>query len=206
MTPTAKQHGPLPREALEYFDRKKVTPDIDLDEAWVEEHDFAFKVAGVIAEDVLTAMRDACREALAEGVPFREFAAGIKDVLTATGWWSSDDTAPRRLRLIYDTNMRVARAAGQWARIERTADLRPYLLYSLGPAERHRPEHVAWSGTVLPVDDPWWSTHFPPNGFNCACHVRQVGTAEAQRRGISDAAPAGEPDEGWARNPGASRR
>ena len=38
--------------------------------------------------------------------------------------------------------MRVARAAGQWARIQRTKEARPYLVYELGPAEKHRPLHT----------------------------------------------------------------
>lgn len=202
---TAKKRGPLPKEALEYFDAKNVAPDIDLDDAWVEEHDLAFEVAGVAAADLLAALKDAVRHALAEGVPFDEFARGVDDVVRALGWWSDDEKAPRRLRLVYDTNMRVARAAGQWARIVRTMDARPYLLYTIGPAEHHRPDHVAWSGTVLRADDPWWATHFPPNGFNCRCSARQLSTSEARRRGLSSSAPAGEPDEGWSRNPGASR-
>ncbi len=205
MKVTAKKRGPLPKEALEYFDAKGVAPGIDLGDAWAEEHDHAFEVAGVVAGDLLAALKDAVRRALAEGVPYEEFARGVEDIVRALGWWSDDEKAPRRLRLVYDTNMRVARAAGQWARIERTMEARPYLLYTLGPSERHRPLHVAWAGTVLRADDPWWATHFPPNGFNCRCSVRQIAAAEARRRGISSAAPAGEPDEGWSYNPGARR-
>jgi SPP1 gp7 family putative phage head morphogenesis protein len=202
---TTKPPGPLPKEALEYFDAKGLSPDIDLDEAWIEEHDLAFAVAGVAADDVLAALKAAVREALAEGLTYQEFAAAIEDVVKALGWWSDGEKAPHRLRVIYDTHMRVARAAGQWARIERTMEARPYLVYALGPAEHHRPAHVTWAGTVLKADDPWWATHFPPNGFNCRCHARQVGTPEARRLGISNSAPAGDPDEGWSRNPGAAR-
>ena len=52
--------------------------------------------------------------------------------------------SPRRLKTIYSTNMRTARAAGQWERIQRTKATHPYLLYELGPSGEHRPEHVAW--------------------------------------------------------------
>ncbi len=137
---------------------------------------------------------------------FEDFAAGLDGVLRSLGWLGEGDQVPHRLRVVYDTNMRVARAAGQWARIQRTAEDRPYLSYNLGPAEHHRPEHEAWAGTVLPIADAWWSTHMPPNGFGCRCHVRQLSKREAERKGISDAPPPGAPDEGWGHNPGAAER
>ena len=126
--------------------------------------------------------------------------------MQALGWRGEGEKVPWRLRVVYDTNMRVARAAGQWERIGRTADVRPYLVYELGPAEHHREEHKAWAGTVLRVDDAWWATHFPPNGHGCRCHVRQLSEPEAKRKGISDGAPAGAPDAGWDHNPGAAKR
>ena len=39
------------------------------------------------------------------------------------------------------------------------------------------------AGTLLPVDDPWWQTHYPPNGWGCKCWVRQVSRREAERLG-----------------------
>ncbi|MDH5184890.1 MAG: phage head morphogenesis protein, partial [Gammaproteobacteria bacterium] len=89
--------------------------------------------------------------------------------------------SPRRLNTIYRANLRSARAAGQWERAQRTKKSHPYLLYELGPSEQHRPEHVAWAGVILPVDDPWWQTHMPPNGWGCKCRVRQVSKREHER-------------------------
>lgn len=203
---TAGKAGPVPKEALEYFRKKGVKPDFEMVDAWMQEHDLAFSVAGVAALDLLEQMRKACERAIAEGITFREFADKLDDVMVALGWAAaSNEKPPARLKLIYDTNMRVARAAGQYQRVQRTKDLRPYLEYALGPSERHRPEHEAWAGTILPVEDAFWASHWPPNGFNCRCHIRQLGTAEAVRRGISEAAPAGEPDTGWDGAPGAGR-
>lgn len=132
------------------------------------------------------------------------------------------------MRTIYHANVRTAHAAGQWERIQRTKRVLPYLIYIRSTAERPRPEHLAWAGTVLPVDDPWWRTHYPPNGWNCQCRVRQVSRIEAERLGVKrDEAPprpadfgvaerrhrvTGEiertpvgVDPGWAQNPGATR-
>lgn len=206
MKVTTQDAGPVPAEALEYFRRKKLEPDLDLEEAWQQEHVESFRVAGVVAEDLLAGLRDAVDQALEKGLTFEQFRDGLDDVIKALGWLGEGEKVPRRLRLVYETNMRVARAAGQWQRIQRTAEARPYLLYALGPAERHRPTHEAWAGTVLPIDDPFWATHFPPNGYGCKCHVRQLGEPEARRKGVSSSAPGGAPDPGWDNNPGAASR
>lgn len=194
--------GPVPPEVLAFWRRKRVSPDFDLEEVWVEEHDLAFQVAGLHATDLLEAMTASIDVALEEGLPWSDFAAGITDTMEELGY---DALSGPRLRLIFETSVRVARAAGQWARIVRVAEALPFLVYELGPSEVHRPLHVEWAGTVLPVDDPWWASHFPPNGFGCKCRVRQVGEDEAARLGVAAGPPAGEPDPGWARNPGESR-
>ena len=124
-------------------------------------------------------MRDAVEAALAEGKTFRQFSKDLTPTLQKKGWWGVRRSgsilprprreeprkvqlgSPRRLRTIYRSNLRSARAAGQWQRIRRTRDTHPYLLYELGPSERHRPQHVAWAGTLLPADDPWWADPLP---------------------------------------------
>jgi SPP1 gp7 family putative phage head morphogenesis protein len=74
----------------------------------------------------------------------------------------------------------TAKTAGQmavkWQRIQRDKDLFPNLKYRTVGDERVRDEHAALNGTIKPVDDPFWSTHFPPNGWRCRCNV--VQTAE----------------------------
>ena len=37
-----------------------------------------------------------------------------------------------------------------------------------------REEHRALHGITLPPSDPFWDTHYPPNGWNCRCRVVQV--------------------------------
>lgn len=34
---------------------------------------------------------------------------------------------------------------------------------------------------ILPADDPFWRTHFPPNGWGCKCTVRQITRRERER-------------------------
>jgi hypothetical protein len=58
---------------------------------------------------------------------------------------------------------------------------------------RTRPLHALWHGTILPVDHPWWLTHFPPNGWRCRCTVVQLNARMMERRGwtVSNTPPEG---------------
>ncbi|WP_432757051.1 phage head morphogenesis protein [Burkholderia glumae] len=48
---------------------------------------------------------------------------------------------------------------------------------------RTRPQHRAWSGTLLPVTLGFWRTHYPPYGWNCRCTVRPYSEAEMKAAG-----------------------
>ncbi len=198
-------------EALAFFRNKGWLQGFDYRDVWRAEHTVAFTVAKAMELDVLAAIRHEVDKALSEGVTFARFKHELQPTLERMGWWGrasrtdpvTGQTAtvqtatvqlgsPARLRTIYRTNLRTARAAGQWARIERTRETtHPYLIYRLGPSRRHREQHVAWNGLMLRADDPWWQSHYPPNGWGCKCRVRQVSNAEASRRGLRlDTAPA----------------
>ncbi len=187
--------GQPPKEALDYFDAKKLKPSFSYQDVWREEHVANFTVAKATQLDVLSGIHQAAQKALAEGRTFRDFAKELTPELQRQGWWGKQEVldpltgkkrlaqlgSPRRLKTIFDTNMRTARAAGQWERIQRTKRALPFLLYQLGPSREHRPEHAAWNGLLLPVDDLFWRSHYPPNGYGCKCRVRQVSTSEATR-------------------------
>lgn len=228
--------GPPP-EVSRFFANKGLQPSFSWADVEPEEHAVAFAVAKAGTVDVLSTIRDEVQRAIDDGLPFREFQRNLQPRLEKLGWWGFGEAldprdgqrraarlgTPRRLRTIFDANLRSARAAGQWERIQRTKDALPYLEYRLGPSERHRPHHEAKQGLVLPADDPFWSQWYPPNGWGCKCWVRQLTEAEAQERGISDSPPVptrewtnrrtGEIkqvpvgiDPGWERNPGRVRQ
>lgn len=99
---------------------------------------------------------------------------------------------------------KIERAAAQWQRIQRTKRAMPYLLYQLGPSRE--PCHPQWDGVLLPVDDPWWITHFPPNSNGCKCWVRPVSKHEHQKMLASGNVKTSASDDGiepgWDFNPG----
>ncbi len=192
------QAPPPPKEALDYFRAKGYKMGWDYRDVWKEEHARAFTVAKAMNKDLLHDLRQAVDKALANGETLDDFQKGIDGTLQGYGWTgfslSADGTlielgTPRRLKTIYDTNMRTARATGQWERIQRSKKTQPFLIYQLGPSREHRPEHTDWNGLVLKADDAWWDSHYPPNGWGCKCHVRQMSKAEAETAGINQAPP-----------------
>jgi len=189
MPPKTKSPGPVPKEALEFFQAKGLKVGFDYRDVWREEHSAAFTIAKVMEINVLAYMRGVIERAIEEGTTFRDFVKTVEDIMDKSGWsnYGRGRKPKSRLRTIYDTNMRTARAAGQWQRIERTKVILPFLVYELGPSVNHRVQHEAWEGTTLPVDDAWWNDHAPPGGYGCKCNLRQVGTREVERKGgVSD--------------------
>lgn len=224
MTTRYKAPGPVPKEAVAWFKAKNLKPSFSYLGTWKEEHARSFVIAKVMELNILADVQRILAESLEEGKTFRQFQTEALPLLEKSGWLPFarvQGGVPNRLRTIYDTNMRVSRATGHWQRVQRTKKALPYLVYELGPSERHREEHVAWAGTTLLVDDPWWDEHATPNGWGCKCHIRQAGRREVDRRGGPSERPKVERvrwknkvtgkselipkgiDPGWNYNPGA---
>lgn len=217
--------GPPPKEAIDWFSAKGLKVGFNHTDVWKEEHNTAFTVAKVTDLNVLQFAKDTAQAALEDGTTFADFKKTLGPKLDQSGWanYGGGRKQASRLRVIFETNMRTARAAGQWQRIERTKKLMPYLRYGIGPSVRHRPEHLSWDGVILPVDDQFWDAHMPPNGWLCKCHVIQESKSQVDREGGVTLRPSSKPvvyinpstgkkekvpigiDPGWNYNPGKNR-
>lgn len=224
-------------EVIRYFEDKQLRPSFNWRDVWAQEHAHAFTVAKSAGFDILTDVREAVAAAIREGKTFDDFRDELEPTLRAKGWWGRRKMrdpqtgeiidaqlgSPRRLKVIYEANIRSARAAGQWERAQRTKKFLPYFEYRLGPSEVHRPHHAAKEGVILPVDDPFWDAWYPPNGWGCKCWLRQISPSAAEaaggvsespevptreyvngRRGIVEQIPVGI-DPGWHTSPGKAR-
>jgi SPP1 gp7 family putative phage head morphogenesis protein len=120
--------------------------------------------------------------AFEDGSTWETFKATFDAVAAARGW-KGEDEGGWRSQLIFRTMTAQAVAAGRWRQIQRLKRRAPWLRYVTAGDHRVRREHAAWHGLVLAADDPWWQTHFPPNGFNCRCHVMQLSDFDLERFG-----------------------
>lgn len=186
----------VPVEVTSYFDGKTSTPAFSWADVWAEEHAYKFTVAKAVELDVLNAFRSTISTAIAEGKGFESWKPLIEKELVKLGWWGprmvSDPTgaqpdrmvnfaSDRRLKTTFWSNMNSARAAGQWERAQRSKRVLPYVLYVRTTSGDPRVEHLQWVGLILPIDDPFWRSHWPPNGWQCKCQVRMISARERDR-------------------------
>lgn len=180
---------PLPfREAIAALRAKLALPTARWTDLWEGEHARAFAVAGALADDLVSDFRDAIVAALESGTSVRDWRATFEAIVARHSWrgWTGEGTEKGRrwrARVIYDTNIRTSHAIGRWRQQQDGAARRPYLRYTAVLDGATRPEHRAWHGTILPIDHPWWQTHYPPNGWYCRCQAVQVSSRDIERRG-----------------------
>lgn len=80
----------------------------------------------------------------------------------------------RYLKTEYHHAVGSANKARQWNDFKANKDLYPNLKYVAIKDGRTRKSHKAWDGMVLPMNHPFWNTHYPPNDWGCRCDVIQV--------------------------------
>lgn len=181
----AVEYKDLPfEEAIAFFRNKVNLPTTRWTDVWKQSHDSAFMVAGAAKADLLNDLRAAVDEAISQGTTLAQFRERFDETVERTGWEYRGGRG-WRTRVIYETNLRTAYAAGRHAQLT-DPDLlrvRPYWRYLHGGSADPRPEHLAWDGLVLRADDPWWNEHYPPNGWGCSCKVVAVGRDDLERLG-----------------------
>ncbi|MET4206902.1 phage minor head protein [Bradyrhizobium sp. LA2.1] len=195
--PSASLHAEVlpfsvnPAEAINFLREKANVPTATWTDLWQQEHSSSFTVAGAMTDALVADFHDAVNKAIAQGETLETFRKDFDKIVEEHGW-SYNGSRGWRSRVIFDTNMSTAYAAGRWEQIQRVKSTRPYLRYRHFDGQRHpRPLHESWNGIILPVDHPFWQTHYPPNGWGCHCWVDSVSIDDLRRYGwkISDKAP-----------------
>lgn len=181
-------------EQVAFFERKVNAPTERWDDLKHGDHAHGFMVAGAQRAALLDDLRAAVGRSIEQGRTFEQFQADFEDIVAKNGWtgWTGEGSARGRAwraRVIYDTNLRQSYNAGRYAQLTHPDMLavRPYWQYrhnDRGVSKTPRPEHAAWDGKVIRADDPWWSTHYPSNGWGCKCGVRPLAEDDLKRQGL----------------------
>ncbi|MDX5595308.1 PBECR2 nuclease fold domain-containing protein [Pseudovibrio sp. SPO723] len=171
-------------------------------QAWTDHlhqaHDRAFVVAGATKDALLEDFRTAIDDAIGKGVPLKGwldkndiyhpgFLDKFDEIVKRHGW---DHKGKRlwRARVIYETNLKTAYAAGRYKQMREPATLKVFPYWQYVHAHERVPvqaraSHKAWDGLILPATDPWWDVYYPPNDWLCSCGVRPISKAQLKRLG-----------------------
>lgn len=186
-----------PKDAIDYLKNKGFKIGWDWHQTLDDAHSRAFTVAKVAKLDVLQDIRKSLLTALEKGQSFEKWQTEITPVLQEKGWWGKKKVinpegqeqlvqlgSPRRLRTIYDTNMKSAFSAGRYKAMLESIETRPYWEYRHVTMVNYRVDHKAWNGRILRADDPFWTVAYPPSKFGCNCRVIAISAREAEGKEI----------------------
>lgn len=184
-----------PTAVYEYLKSKKPQAHFDYDEIVHDAHKKAFTVAKMMNLDLLKDTQASLAKAFKEGVGFDEWKNSVKPMLAKKGWLGNIKVKDpktgeekeiyvgnRRLRTIFNTNMRTAYAKARYE--SQMQSLGEYFRYTAVLDSRTREAHRKLHGKTLPKTDKFWDTNYPPNGWGCRCKVQVLTEAECVARGI----------------------
>ncbi len=220
MKPISFDFNLPPKDAIAYLEGKGLQLSFHYDEIMHEAHHTAFTVAKVTRLDLLSDIHDSIIRAQRDGIPFEQWKNDLTPTLKKYGWWGETSVADpktgepkdiyvgsRRLRTIFDTNMRVSYSVGRYKQMMSLEDA-VYWCYIAILDSHSRPSHAAKHMTILHRDHPWWILNYPPNAWNCRCKVRAYSLAALQAMGynVSDINPENIASPDWAYDVGAGSR
>lgn len=173
-------------------------------EAWkglaVQFGEFSSVLAMKTSLDVYSKVAQSLGDALAKGQTKAEWVKANKindiGVLRDNPWYISN---------VFRTNTSTYYAAGKWDAITNHPDLKEVvesLEFIAIQDERTTPVCSGMDGTIKPVDDPIWATHYPPNHYMCRSTVEAV--SKYSRTPYKNPTKIEEPGKGFATNVGQS--
>ena len=107
--------------------------------------------------------------------PFSEFRAEAEKVFKSFNedWLSTE----------YGTAINGAMQASRWTDYTKNKKAMPYLRYVTAGDSRVRDSHKSLDGVVKRIDDNFWNSYYPPNGYNCRCTTTQTGQSKESSDG-----------------------
>ena len=164
-------------EALQYAHSKKVVLPDEFYSMDLKTRQMATTVSFLSSLEQVESVIKSLNKTLASGGTFNDFQKLVAE---------SEIVLPKHyLDNVFRTNIQSAYGHGRWQQQQRNKDKRQYLMYSAINDSRVRPAHLALNRIVLPIDHPFWLTHYPPTGFRCRCTCIALTEAQALKYGIT---------------------
>lgn len=182
-------------EALRYAQLKKIVLPDEFYSLDLRTRQYASTVSFLTSLEQINTVMQAINKSIADGSTFEDFKDRVVD--------KGIDLPESYLDNVFRTNIQSAYAHGRWQQQQRNKAARPYLMYSAIDDSRVRPSHLAMNRIIRHIDDPFWLTWYPPNGFRCRCTVIALTEKQALKYGITsdDDLPDIAVDLGWSTNP-----
>ncbi|MEE8658830.1 Phage-Mu-F domain-containing protein [Acetobacteraceae bacterium EV16G] len=173
-----------PSEAISFFRQKANKGTKQWGELAAEAHAKQFAVAGATSNALLNDFKSAINKALTDGTTLSEFRKDFDRIVGKHGWSYKGNRAWRS-EIIYRTNLSSAYAAGRYRKMTspEALEIFPYWRYVHNVSLHPRIVHEAWGGIILRADNPWWYSHFAPNGWGCNCEIQPVSRRKMARNG-----------------------
>lgn len=186
-----------PQSIIDYLKNKQLTLTYNHYELLKQAHDKAFTVAKVTRMDLLNDIHSSLIEAIKTGRNFEAWKKSIIPALEKKGWWGTQEIADpktgelkeivigsRRLKTIYDTNLRVAYQKHRYKEMMKLP-LSNYWMYRSALLENTRASHRKLHGSVFHRDHEFWQENYPPNDWNCKCTVTAHSKKDIDKRGLT---------------------
>lgn len=162
----------IPKQ-LEKAIEVKPMPKQFFDKLPAEARKFAFTVKGIESVRVLEETLKSLEKARKAGDSFQVWKQNFDPSLFIND---------AHMQTVFRTHMNTQMNTGIFIKAQEESSDKPYLMYSAILDDRTRETHRAMHGIIRPVDDKFWNTNMPPNGYNCRCTVVQLSTAQADLR------------------------
>lgn len=175
-------------EAIDYLKGKLPETSQAWDDLAGPVHGKVFTVAGATKTDLVRDLHRSITSAIENGTTITDFRKDFDKAVQQHGWQYKGKRG-WRTSVIFDTNMRSARMAGRWKQLQAGKDRRPFLQYRTAGDARVRPQHRQWNSLIYAVDDAFWQSHYPPNGWGCRCTVRAYSQADLDRKELEVSPP-----------------
>jgi SPP1 gp7 family putative phage head morphogenesis protein len=175
-------------QAIDYLKGKLPEATMKWDDLAGPVHGKVFAIAGATNTDLVADIQKSLVDALKNGTTITQFRKDFDATVQKYGWTYRGKRG-WRTSVIFNNNMRSAHMAGRWEQLQANKARRPFLQYRTAGDARVRPMHRMWNGLIFPIDDAFWQTHYPPNGWGCRCTVRAYGQADLDEGNLQVSEP-----------------